>query len=371
MKNLFFLLSFTVTTFSYAQFSTQTMMVGAESRTFRQYLPSGFNPGTETGLPLIIAMHGLGDNAANFSGVGFQYIADTARFIVTYLQGTANAFGQNSWNNGTAFLSTTSDDLGFINQVIDSMYVKYNIDLNRVYVCGFSMGGIMSYHTVCALPHRIAAMASVSGTMSDADVSSCNPGRVVPVMHMHGTSDGTVPYDGAALPSLSLVPTTMAFWQNNNGCSDSTVYNLPDLVPADSITVDTIVYSSCNAPVNLWRENGADHQWLYTPVNDVDATTEIWKFFRTKVHPGASQLGIEEGNAVKPVIKIANHQLSVTSAELVDEIHIMDVQGRLLMNFQVNNTDFETMLPYIPTGIFLVSVYTTGHITTQKFIIEP
>lgn len=365
MKKLVFLLTFFLTIHVYSQFSTQTLLVGSVNRTFRQYLPTGFVPGSENNLPLVIALHGLGDNATNFSGVGFNYIADTARFIVTYLQGTQNAFGQNSWNNGTLFLSSTSDDIGFINQLIDSMYVRYNIDLNRVYICGFSMGGIMSYHTVCALPNRIAALASVAGTMSDVDVTNCNPGRPVPIMHLHGTVDATVPYDAGALPSLSLVPTTMAFWQNNNGCSDSTVYNLPDLVSTDSITVDTIIYNGCGAPVNLWRENGADHQWLYTPVNDINTTVEIWKFFNTKIHPGASQLGIDVVSH-QPDIKLSNGILKIESLDMLRNINIIDLQGRVLKSVEVSANSIEIPVYEIRNKIILVQVMTHQHVFTQK-----
>src|SRR5687767_7233906 len=235
---------------SWAQFSNKTMDVNGTPRTYRQYLPSGFNALSEPGVPLVIALHGLGDNMTNFSNVGFSYIADTARFLVVYPQGLNNPFNQSAWNNGT-LLSSTVDDIGFLGRLIDTMKVKYDIDLSRVYFTGFSMGGIMTYHMACALPNKIAAIASVAGTMADSDISGCNPGRSIPVMHMHGTADGTVPYNSGALPSLSLVPATMAFWQNNNGCADSTEYSLPNTVPGDGITVDTIPYSTCNEPVIL------------------------------------------------------------------------------------------------------------------------
>src|SRR5688500_4200020 len=67
-----------------AQYSNKTMMVGATSRSYRQYLPTGFNAVSEPGVPLIIALHGLGDVMTNFSNVGFSQVADTARFIVVY-----------------------------------------------------------------------------------------------------------------------------------------------------------------------------------------------------------------------------------------------------------------------------------------------
>lgn len=354
---------------NYAQFSNKTMSVGGVTRSYRQYLPTAFNPGTELGLPLIIAMHGLGDNMTNFSNVGFDNIADTARFIVVFPQGTLSSLtSQTSWNNGT-LLSSTEDDIGFLSMLIDTMKVKYNIDFSKVYFTGFSMGGIMTYHMLCALPSRIAAIASVSGPMSDSDISGCNPGRAVPVMHMHGTADGTVPYDSAALPSLSLVPATMAFWENNNGCADSTVYNLPDIA-SDGITVDTIPSNTCNAPVILWRENGADHQWLYTPLNDVDATTQIWLFFRDKIHPGPSQLGIESSNSIDDIsILQVSSAVEIKSFHPIQELGIYDLQGRKLMELNVNNQS-EVMIDMIDVAsqVIIIKIMSNGNLKVKKWM---
>lgn len=370
MKKLFILISaILLTSGAFAQFSNKTMMVGSTNRQYRQYLPTAFNAATEPGVSLVIAMHGLGDNMTNFSSVGFNFIADTARFIVVYPQGTLNGFGQNAWNNGT-LLSSTSDDITFLSMLIDTMKVKYNIDLNRVYFTGFSMGGIMTYHMVCALPHRIAAIASVAGTMSTADLSNCNPGRAIPVMHMHGTADGTVPYSGTALPSLSLVPATLGFWQNNNGCGDSTVYNLPDPV-VDGITIDTIAFNTCNAPLVHWRENNADHVWLYQPVNDITATLEIWKFFQDKSHPGASQLGINTIHEHETTIEYMGNGLYISSSIPIKEVGIYDLQGKLIREMTCKDIlSLEIDISSYSTQMFIVKVLTTGTLVTKKIVVS-
>ncbi len=352
---------------SFAQFANKTMDVSGDVRSYRQYLPTAFNAVSEPGVPLIIALHGIGDNMTNFSVVGFDNIADTARFIVVYPQGKLNAFSQNSWNNGT-LLASTNDDIAFLSRLIDTMKVKYDIDLNRVYLTGFSMGGIMTYHMLCSLPSRIAAIASVSGPMSDSDVSGCDPGRSVPVMHMHGTADGTVPYDGG-LPSLSSVPATLAFWQNNNGCADSAVYNLPNTVLVDSITVDTISFNTCGAPLVHWRENNADHQWLYTPINDVDATKEIWLFFRTKVHPGASQLAIENTNSTGISIEYISSTININSPNSIQKVAVYDMQGKVILEMSGNNQlQMQMNLSGITNQVLIVKVMSGGELKVNKFI---
>lgn len=370
MKKILFLLAFCLVAETQAQFSNHTLPVGSLTRSYRQYLPSGFNPQTEQGLPLIIAFHGIGDNMTNFSNVGFDNIADTARFIVVYPQGTTNFIGQNAWNNGT-LLSSSSDDIAFMNQLMDSMIVNYHVNPAKIYACGFSMGGIMSHHLVCALPNRIAAIASVAGTMSSSDITSCNPGRPVPVLHFHGTADATVPYDTNALPSLSLVPETMEFWQNNNGCGDSSVNALPDLVASDSITVDQIVYNTCGAPLEHWRENGAAHQWLYRPVNDIDATTEIWLFFRDKIHPSPSQLSITENASSEISVQVQQQQLIVSSSSPILHIRIMDLLGRVTEDHEVGGVSALSLPLSDVRQAMLVEIRTSTGTAYRKLLVAP
>ena len=59
-----------------------------------------------------------------------------------------------------------------------------------------SNGGFMSYHLACNLSSKIAAVASVTGSMSRETFNSCDPSHPTPVLQIHGTIDGTVPFDG-------------------------------------------------------------------------------------------------------------------------------------------------------------------------------
>lgn len=354
MKTIFTTILVLAASAAFAQFSNHTVDINGTSRQYRQYLPSGLNTQTES-VPLVIGLHGIGDDMQNFSNVGFSLFADTARFICVFPQGEQNSFGQNSWNNGTILLSTAADDIGLLNKIIDDMHATYNIDLSRVYVCGFSMGGIMTHRIACALPHRVAAIASVSGTMSDADIAACEPGRAIPVMHMHGTADATVPYSGAALPSLSLVQPTIDYWKSNNACTDSTVTPLAD-TEADGITVDKIAYTGGGAETNLWKENGADHQWLYYPINDIDATIEIWLFFRNKVHPNVAGVGIKEENATNVTVFAAGNELYISSAQNIQYVEVYDMQGKLLAKNALAGNTTQTSLAFQPQSNQIVLV---------------
>ena len=59
-----------------------------------------------------------------------------------------------------------------------------------------SNGGFMSYHLACNLSSKIAAIASVTGSMSKETYEDCNPTHPTSIMQFHGTDDFTVPFDG-------------------------------------------------------------------------------------------------------------------------------------------------------------------------------
>ena len=189
----------------------------------------------------------------------FSEVADTGRFLVIYPQGLNNMFGQSAWNNSTGAASNV-DDIGFFVDLIEDMVANQGADRNRMYFTGFSMGSIMSHHLACAMNDKVAAIAGMAGTMPDSDIANCVPTYKTPVIHLHGTADGTVPYDSNPLPGLSLVPETMAFWQNVHGCTTETDSTRIADTASDNITVDQFEYTNCDEEdiLELWRFNGAE-----------------------------------------------------------------------------------------------------------------
>ena len=180
-------------------------------RTYRLYKPLSYT-GSQA-YPLVINLHGYTSSAIAQQYYGnFMPIADTAKFLVVHPQGTKDASNQPYWNAG---ISTTGvNDLLFISQLIDSLKTIYNIDPNAIYSTGMSNGGFMSNFLACNLSNKITAIAGVTGTMFSSVSPTCNPGRPVPVMHIHGTADGTVPYNGGS--GTLAVDTLMKFWRIKN-----------------------------------------------------------------------------------------------------------------------------------------------------------
>lgn len=340
----------------FAQQTNETITIGPDNRSYIKYLPTAFDQNTES-LPVVFILHGLGDVASNMAGVGTNNIADTARFIAIYPQGVQNSYGSNAWNNGT-LLSSTVDDVAFIDALITEMILSHNADPSRIYVTGFSMGGIMSYHLACNLNDRIAAIASMSGTMSTSDISSCVPSYKTPVMHLHGTADGTVPYDSGALPSLSLVPETMAFWEGVHTCGttpDST--QIPNTAN-DGLTVDRFAWTGCtpSESLELWRINGGDHIYFYEPVNDFTEANEIWRFFYRWTHPNPAGVSLNENssNALLNVFPNPTKELITLTSNAQTTISIVDVNGKTCLTTEVNAGKTTIDVSDLEEGIYLV-----------------
>ncbi len=197
-----------------------TLDVAGLARSYRLHAPpadDGRSP-----RPLLLMFHGGGGSGRQFetNSSRMDAVADARGFFAVYPDGTGTL---RTWNGvgccGYA-VENDVDDVAFVSALLDELAASACIDLRRVYASGMSNGGIFSHRLGCELSDRIAAIAPVAGT----DLTTCTPARPVPVMHIHGTADGHVPYDGGvgcgpSAADFTSVPETIARWEARNGCS--------------------------------------------------------------------------------------------------------------------------------------------------------
>ena len=370
MKQIFSLLTILVGLNSFSQQTFENIDILGTNREYYKYLPTNFDSNTES-VPLVIILHGIGGTAIQLTAGQYNPTADTARFIPVYLQGKLNQFNQTAWNNGT-LLGTTENDVLFISDIIDEMKNLHNIDLNRVYLTGISMGSIMTYKAIRHLDDRIAAVSCHIGTMSTQEINDYFPSHVIPVQHIHGTEDTTVPYDTLPFTSLSLVPETIDKLKTINGWNgDSTITNIPDIV-ADGITIEKIVYD-CTTPLEFWKMNGGGHIFLRPGINDVSGVHVSWEFFYRFSHPNPSTVSIN--NLDDSNIKIefypnpANDKLFIKQFHNLKSISIFDLNGKEIVN--ENNIDEVLYLDNLDNGIYTIkSINRDDIIQLNKLIIS-
>ncbi len=250
-------------------------------RTYRLYVPEIYDPAIET--PLLFNLHGYGSNNLEQEYYGdFRPIADTANFIIAHPNGTTDISGNRFWNT---FGFSDVDDLGFLSALIDTIGFSLNIDQQRVYSAGMSSGGFMGYDLACFLSDRIAAVASVTGSMLWQRFENCNPLHPIPIMQIHGTADATVPYNGNAV--FAHIDSLVSFWVNINNCHPiPEIIEVPDIDPNDGCTAEQHIYTGGDngSSVEFFKVLGGGHSWPGAPINinitnmDFSASVEIWRF---------------------------------------------------------------------------------------------
>jgi len=298
MKNalhLFLLLvSLNAYTYSYSQQTINgTITHNGMLRSYILYVPAIYS--ASTAVPLLFNFHGYTSNASQQLIYGdFRPIADTANMIIVHPQGTLDVNGNTHFNVGWG--GSAADDVGFTEALIDSISSSYSIDQARIYSVGMSNGGFMSLYLACTLSERIAAIGSITGSMTPAMINACNSTHSMPVIQIHGTNDATVPYVGIAGFAAS-VENVLDYWVSLNNCNPLPIFeNVPNINVNDGSTVEKYTYENgdnCSEVVHYKVIDGG-HTWpgssiVLTGTNlDFKATKEIWNFLRNYSLSGLS-----------------------------------------------------------------------------------
>lgn len=259
-----------------ASFSTT---YGSYQRSFIVHVPPNFNFETQS-LPLVFILHGYTSQAPIIRQYsGFDQISDQENFIVVYVQGTTDAFGNTGWNVNVVPTFNLVDDVGFFRALIRFFKESYNIDSSKIFSAGMSLGGFMSYRLACELS-EINSTGSVTGSM--AGYYQCNPPKKTSTIHFHGTADSTVPYDGVEW-SLSAED-AHNFWKNHNSCNSQTEINLPDFNGDGKITKRLTSYDCDeNKSVELYSLEDEGHIWWNRSWgHDINTSLLIWQFFKNQ-----------------------------------------------------------------------------------------
>ena len=287
MKNLIFLFLFLCFSLSlFAQTENGSFIHDGIVREYQLYVPPNYTPGDQ--WPIVFNLHGITSNAAQQTFyTAFNFVADTADFFVCYPEGTEIPGGSGrQWNVSFPLSTNTTDDVGFIDNLIDTLYAHYDINLDKVYVTGMSNGGYMGYKLACEITDRITAVASVTGSMVPVVADNCAPTQTIPIMQVHGTADPTVAYNGSnfGIPIEELV----SQWVEHNQCAlTPDTFQFPDINTTDNCTMERIAYTNCDGDrkVYFYRVDGGEHTWPGASINisvtnqDINASIEIWNFF--------------------------------------------------------------------------------------------
>jgi polyhydroxybutyrate depolymerase len=266
---------------------SKTININGVSRAYRIYIPASYIVSSAP-VPLLFNFHGYTSNNVQQELYGdFRPIADTANFILVHPQGLV--IGGSTGFNNFGVIGSLPDDVGFIDQLIDTLKANYNINLNKVYSTGLSNGGFMSYDLACLLSNRFAAIASVSGSMVSTHLAACNPSHPTPIMQIHGDADPTVSYTGVGgIIACTHIDTLIKWWVTKNNCTGTpNMTNVPNTSTTDGCNAEHYVYNNGTkgSTVELYKIIGGGHTWpgagitIGVTCQDFKASKEIWRFF--------------------------------------------------------------------------------------------
>jgi polyhydroxybutyrate depolymerase len=179
------------------------------TRTFLVHVPSGYDG--SRALPLVLAFHGAGGDAEKTAGItGWDRKADLEKFIVAFPNGLPPnperppSFLRNPqrWNAGSrrgAASRPAQDDVAFSSTIIDTIGDNYNLDSKRIYATGFSNGAAMCWRLGVDLSNRIAAIGPVAGYLA---VQDPQPEKAVPAIVIACLNDPLIPIDGGIVKDI-------------------------------------------------------------------------------------------------------------------------------------------------------------------------
>jgi polyhydroxybutyrate depolymerase len=241
-------------------------------------------------LPLIVNLHGaratavLQQTSSELSTRGPE-----EGFVVVAPQGMGTP---PNWR-----IAAEGPDLAFVEQLIDEVERRMCIDQSRIYLTGFSMGGMMTMLLACRQPERYAAIAPVAGEIEITDCPSDRP----PLLAFHGTADTVVHFDGTLDPNVAVLAPypndpprdeIVRRWADANGCTlPATDTPLPPDVEEQAYTCPP------SGSVEMYVIEGGGHTWPgSTPgpyaaalggstTQTIDATGLMLAFFAQHTRP--------------------------------------------------------------------------------------
>jgi len=282
------------------------VITGGFQRSYRVHVPAGYDGRTR--LPLVVVIHGAFDTAEGMETyTGFSQLADRETFIAMYPNGIGVLGFLQHWNAGHCCGKAADDgidDVGFIAAAIEDVGRYLAVDRQRIYMVGFSNGGMMTYRFAAERGAMLAAAAPMAASIAGRSHAAGDVWRIpkpiksLPLLIMHGMADDDIPFEGGRSRHRGgertywSVEDSVDFWVRSNGCSTPPT---PSASAGGHIRIRT--WDNCDGAsrVVLYQLDGWGHVWpgpYFTdalpddaPLKHFDAAEVVWQFFRMHSNP--------------------------------------------------------------------------------------
>jgi polyhydroxybutyrate depolymerase len=249
-----------------------TISSGGKNRQFDIYVPYGLVD--DEIHPAIFTFHGYASNPSKIANLANTVpYAESYKWYAIFPKGSGFIL---SFNGAGCCAGNTQDDVGFARNIIAWLEENTCVDTAKVFSTGFSNGGFMTHRLACEASDVFAAFAPHSGLIEKTFAPTCSPQYSRPILALHGTADGVVPFFGNG--NWNSFSEVMDFWTQEEGCTDEAA----EIFRTDS--THCIRFDNCNngVPVEYCDIAGLAHTWSGSNSDrpqDIDATAYIFMFF--------------------------------------------------------------------------------------------
>ncbi|HEX2958762.1 MAG TPA: PHB depolymerase family esterase [Chitinispirillaceae bacterium] len=328
---------------------TRVITVGSRTHHCIWHVPKEYNKPA-----VVFFVHGAGGSGGAFQReTKGDTVADKEHFIAVYPSASRDGTGS-QW----ADMWGTSD-FPFYLAVIDTLKKRYSIDTNRIYMTGFSQGGMISFVAGCSYSKVFAAVAPVSGHAG----TTCTIKRPVPMFITFGTQDY-----GVTNGDLSSFWADMKTWLKLDSCPSTPTLIHPYPASKPSSKVGRISYGPCaqGSYVIVDTVSRQTHMWP----TDRNQAEEVWAFFKqfSLKGPETTTLKSKIISHEKPfTVSYISEVIKIQGMEKNCQIKVTDTKGRLI----VKNVNTRSQLSFTnkPSGVYMVVVGEKEKVAASRIVV--
>ncbi|MEM6672541.1 MAG: alpha/beta fold hydrolase [Planctomycetota bacterium] len=287
------------------------------------FVPSSYD--REVPMPLVVALHGYSASSTwmeNF--LQLTPVAESVGFLYARADGTVDGSNNRFWNATDAccdFFDAMPDDSRYLRALIEEIAARLAVDRRRIHLIGHSNGCFMSNRMACEHADLIASFVGFGGA-TWSDESLCANSEPVHMLHIHGTNDTWIDYDGGLIDSVTYpgAVETVETWAALNGCAlvpevSPTRLDLDTMVAGDETTVTRYV-SACDlgGSAELWTLAGSGHVPILTP--QANEFVVRWLFAHPKPGAGTNHCASTPNSTGSPAVMRGEGSSSIAAADL-------------------------------------------------------
>lgn len=282
------------------RFIKTSTVIDKMKRNYSYFIPTNLNDK----VSILYILHGAQDTGTIFRkrlGYGFDKIAEKEKFIAIYPNGY-----KKSWNDcrlETKYPAKTKkiDDYKFLKTIKREISQKHSINIESVYIFGYSNGGQLVNRICMENPEFIKGAGIVAANLPVPNNIDCIEKQIpVPIIFLSGTNDKTNPFNGGMVNVLNIKKMgivkssdeTLDYWIKLAGCDNHHKISLESPIKKESKTkVEKRIWKKGQQNYILqYVVSGGGHTIpnkivnfprILGPTNhDINFTDEVWRFFR-------------------------------------------------------------------------------------------